>query len=102
MKKLLKVILVELAEKPKIIKDSVDGHDVIKFRHVFMTEEGKELIAFADDEGYRTMVTPALEWNPDFAKPFLFESTSWQGNERLKLINKAQADAFLGAMKKTK
>jgi len=98
MKKVKKLILCEIADKPKEITDQSTGQTIKKFRHVFMTPEGTELIAWSDNDGYRPRIKPALEWNPELAQNFLFDSRQWEGNERLKLIERVAADAYLRSL----
>lgn len=99
MKKLVKLILVEVAKDPKQVVDKSSGQTLLKWRHTFMTPEGTEMIAWSDNDGYRKDVKPALEWKPDLAGDFLFESRQWEGNERLKLVERVTAEAFLRSMK---
>jgi len=95
MKKVLKLILCEVAKDPKQVVDKSTGVTLLKWRHVFMTPEGTELVAWSDNDGYRSRVKPALEYNPELATTFLFESRQWDGSERLKLIERTVAEAYL-------
>lgn len=89
------LILVSVAATPKKMIDKKDGHEFVKFRHVFMTPETKELIAWADDDKYRVDVKPALKFDPAKAKDFLFDQTDWEGNSRLRLIGRDEAMEYL-------
>jgi len=98
MKKALKLILVDVASAPKVIADKKSGMALNKWRHTFMTPEGKELIAWSDNDMYKALITPVLEWDDAKSKPYLFESTMWEGVERLRLVERTVADAFMRAM----
>lgn len=100
MKKALKLILCEVAAGPKQIVDKNTGQTILRWRHVFMTPEGTELIGWSENDGYRTRTQPSLEWNPELAQVFLFDSRQWEGNERLRLIERTQADAYLRGIEK--
>jgi len=99
MKVAKQLILVEVAKDAKQVKDDKTGVTLLKWRHVFMTPEGTELIGWSDNDAYRADVTPTLEYDPKLSKKFLFDSKMWDGVEKLRLVDKGVADAFLKTLK---
>jgi len=81
-------------------KDRNTGEDFTSFKHEFLAEDNTVVEGYAPNDGYKKDVSPVLAWDSSKAKPFLFESKTFQGETKWKLVERLKADAVLRDLKK--